>query len=223
MSESASFGRSDVRDRWLPRVTALRERLRGLEGRWREREGRSRYAGPNPFAMNPPAEESDLLTFEERNQVHLPEDYRRFLLEVGNGGAGPFYGLEPLPTSARPPRPKKRKGVLPALGALASPFPFEEDVECPPQEQLDRLGPPAWGWYQGTLDLCSMGCGDFYFLIVSGPARGQVINVGGHCTVSVHFAEERDFLAWYKSYLDRVVRGENVLWSGRDAWRRAPE
>lgn len=34
--------------------------------------------------------------FEERHEVALPAAYRRFLVELGNGGAGPGYGLTPL-------------------------------------------------------------------------------------------------------------------------------
>jgi len=37
--------------------------------------------------------ESQVAEFEQRYDIRLPEDYRQFLLELGNGGAGPFYGI----------------------------------------------------------------------------------------------------------------------------------
>jgi hypothetical protein len=45
------------------------------------------------YEFNPPLAEIDLLRFEERNRISLPKDYRDFVLNVGNGGAGPYYGI----------------------------------------------------------------------------------------------------------------------------------
>ncbi|HSQ57589.1 MAG TPA: SMI1/KNR4 family protein, partial [Gemmata sp.] len=45
--------------------------------------------------------EAELRNFESAHQIKLPADYRRFLATVGNGGAGPYYGLEPLGTFGR--------------------------------------------------------------------------------------------------------------------------
>jgi hypothetical protein len=37
-----------------------------------------------------------LAAFESTNRIGLPNDYRQFLAMIGNGGAGPFYGLARL-------------------------------------------------------------------------------------------------------------------------------
>jgi len=61
-----------------------------------------RTASPKPdifgashhgFALNPPLPEKDVVAFERKYRIELPADYRRFLTEVGNGGAGPYYGM----------------------------------------------------------------------------------------------------------------------------------
>ena len=48
------------------------------------------------FSLNPPLTDVEVGTFEHLYGVRLQSDYRFFLTEVGNGGAGPGYGVFPL-------------------------------------------------------------------------------------------------------------------------------
>lgn len=48
------------------------------------------------YTFNQPAEIEDILKFEKKYNIKLPESYISFLTLVGNGGAGPFYGLYSL-------------------------------------------------------------------------------------------------------------------------------
>jgi hypothetical protein len=47
------------------------------------------------FLPNPVLQQEEVLAFEQRPEIDLP-DYRHFLTTVGNGGAGPYYGIFPL-------------------------------------------------------------------------------------------------------------------------------
>lgn len=69
------------------------------------------------YLLNQPLTQSEVTAFEARYGLSLPEDYRSFLLEVGDGGAGPFYGIFLLDRS----RPSARDDLLP--GFLAGDFP----------------------------------------------------------------------------------------------------
>jgi hypothetical protein len=51
-------------------------------------------ASEHGFRLVPPLSEADLHRACETYAIELPEDFRRFLLEIGSGGAGPCYGLE---------------------------------------------------------------------------------------------------------------------------------
>jgi hypothetical protein len=86
--------------------------------------------------------------FERRHGVELPAPYRDYLIELGNGGAGPYYGINPL----RPDEPQ-----------LSRPFPHTERVTDAGLDPLD-----------GVVELAEYGCGIFMVLVVNGPARGQV-------------------------------------------------
>ncbi len=47
--------------------------------------------------------EDELIEYESFFGVQLPDDYRAFLMHIGNGGAGPGYGLERFGTPDRLP------------------------------------------------------------------------------------------------------------------------
>src|SRR5262245_20729612 len=67
--------------------------------------------------------EHEVKSFEKTYNIHLPPDYREFILQIGNGGAGPFYGLESLADGLYEDLHYKRKNDLinPSLE-----FPFTE-------------------------------------------------------------------------------------------------
>jgi hypothetical protein len=70
--------------------------------------------------------------------------------------------------------------------------------------------------YQGTIAVCRHGCSYFTVLVVSGPARGRIVDVSLDDLPPV-FARDLDFLAWYDRGLDEVLKprrlGE-VSWFG---------
>ena len=82
----------------------------------------------------------------------LPDAYRRYLCELGNGGPGPYYGIFSLeeslerawelvlgdPDDERPDTAALRE-LVPALPALSRDFPLEHDVDFG-----EVIGRPAW-------------------------------------------------------------------------------
>ena len=57
------------------------------------------------YDLNPPVPEEEVARMEEKHGCRFPDEYRRFITELGNGGAGPAYGVFPL-------------GMLPVIDAL---------------------------------------------------------------------------------------------------------
>jgi HEAT repeat protein len=162
------------------------------------------------FKLNPPITEAELREFEATHSVTLPDDFRAFLQQVGNGGAGPYYGIYPLDrwddfaTSVMDEVPG---------GFLAQPCPlkpgtnagltFENDVD-------------AKEIYQGTLSLGTQGCSYAMQLIVTGSYRGRVVYCDSDGEASPYVLREPDFLSWYERWLDEVLGGyENeASWFG---------
>src|SRR5437764_10506 len=77
----------------LERPTVLR--LLGELDR-RDRHRRVFGSGSHQYKLNPPLAVSVIEAFEKRYDVSLPGDYRSFITEIGNGGAGPCYGVLPF-------------------------------------------------------------------------------------------------------------------------------
>ena len=155
--------------------------------------------------LGPPLAETDVTAFEQQHQITLPASYRGFVLRVGDGGAGPYYGLYRL----------DRSGTLslewderPVPRQLATPFPHTT------LWNPNAAGSESWmtddeyfdaKWSTGSLIIAEFGCGAFFRLVVSGAARGQVwfddrAADGG-------LTPGPDFRDWYLSWLESAAVG----------------
>ena len=50
-------------------------------------------ASTHRYVLNPCLSEEQVRESESRYGIDIPEEYRNFLLFMGNGGAGPAYGV----------------------------------------------------------------------------------------------------------------------------------
>ncbi len=111
------------------------------------------------YRLNPVLTETEIVTFENNNNISLPKDYRFFLNKMGNGGAGPFYGVHTLEQASN------------EWHDLTTPFPF---IESATDEQEAK-----WGYWDdsplpGVLEICHEGCGYNVYLVVNGEAHGTI-------------------------------------------------
>ena len=77
------------------------EELRSLLEKARTADAALKQFGAesHKYQWNPPASLKEIEEFEQETGIVLPDGYRNFLLQAGNGGAGPFYGLFPISES----------------------------------------------------------------------------------------------------------------------------
>ena len=153
----------------------------------RERDKRFRVFGSSShkYISGPKLREAHLKKFEQEHCIRLPEDLRLFLQRIGNGGAGPFYGLEPLDKAAQ-------------YGDLSKPFPFTQatDFYADDTTEID-----ARDEHPGALLLCEEGCASYNYLIVNGPAYGTVWTADED-----FYPTGLSFTLWYRRWLERVSR-----------------
>ena len=208
------------------RIARVAKKLKHVQETWQGLP-ESFGAEVHEFRMNPPLSEQDLLAFEAEHGILLPEDYRAFLQCIGNGGAGPFYGILPLASAVQAAGEE-------CDGYLRSPSPLTDDLVrtyewdwillhsvIPPVTIYSatshdwRLIPPQGivSPYQGTLTICDQGCSYAALLIVSGSARGCVVYVD-YDNQPPYFPENTDFLSWYERWLDELLARYDTFWFG---------
>ncbi|MEZ6135534.1 MAG: SMI1/KNR4 family protein [Pirellulaceae bacterium] len=115
---------------------------------------------PTGYRVNAPIRFEDLDAAELLLNCELPAAYRVFLMDIGNGGAGPGYGLQPFDLNDVDIDEAKR------------PFPFSASYrETGSREEQNDY----WDRRDhGSLPLCDYGCGQFARLVLNGPFAGEV-------------------------------------------------
>ena len=159
------------------------------------------------FKLGNPLPEAVVAEFEERHEVALPPGYRLFVTELGDGGAGPGYHLSQLSAACY-------TGCPP--GHLARPSPYLPGPRYPEDWEQRHEEPPGPDrtFLPGTLTIAHHGCSLVTQLVVTGPARGRLLNLDYEGSAGPYVVEDGDFLAWYERWLDEAVAGYDVGWFG---------
>ncbi|WP_394844906.1 SMI1/KNR4 family protein [Pendulispora brunnea] len=119
--------------------------------------------------------------FESTHGIRLPSDYRSFLSELGNGGAGPYYGVFKLGEMDDHSgfKPWTADGIV---GNLAKSFPYttswnlsaEELERIQTSEDDEEILRVYWIAIDGAIPICHEGCALRDWLVVSGTEAGRV-------------------------------------------------
>ncbi len=163
------------------------------------------------YQLEPTASMTMVQQFEREHRVRLPTEYVDFLTKLGNGGAGPCYGLFPLGNFSDV-----------EIGDLASPFPHTVHWNPYPQSESDPAAYQACEneyfepkWISGALPICHQGCGYYDLLVVAGPEYGNIWTDGrvsdqGIAPASSANNRRLGFLDWYNDWLDSCLAELNA-------------
>jgi len=173
------------------------------------------------YKLNCPVNKEFVHKVEEKYQFILPKDYAQFITEVGDGGAGPEYGIYPfgkILTKGKTPRIQKRyEEYRYSLGREFLPQPlllkeyelelleinFEFDKQCYKQN------PQIYFIYENDTDLCDtdgfleLGTNGIWWfgLITCGKRYGQIFETdrgGIYRFVAYSFTE------FYQNWLNGI-------------------
>jgi hypothetical protein len=126
-------------------------------------------ADKHEYKLGAVLSESEVVAVEQRLRVRLPEQYRQFVLRIGDGGAGPDYGINRLGVVEA----ELCTGIGKQRKLLYDPGrPFARP--CDVNEAARLGGYPTFG----VLPLVESGCGGAYLLVSAGTERGHVWSFG---------------------------------------------
>lgn len=223
------------RERVIDSLDALRRRDKGLTLFGSEQHG---------YKLNPPIALAEIERFESEKGVHLPDDYRLFVTQIGNGGAGPYYGVFAFGYQDDGSSSCRWEDAS-LVGDLAKPFPHEDRWNLPesfwaqkpdtsedtPLEEVDRLY-ADWDarieadyWnpslMNGSIPICHVGCALRHWLVINGKCKGQVwaderADEGGIYPLQDNDGRIIGFDQWYGDWLDAALREFGISQSTLD-------
>jgi hypothetical protein len=182
------------------------------------------------FVLNPPLCETDVQAFEHQHRISLPDDYRQFITRIGNGGAGPYYGVFPLGQMdglGESLKPWQEADGF--VGVLSEPFLFRDawnDLRRKPakelmktdeheyERQLDEFESVYWGSapMNGAIPICHEGCALRIWIVLCGPEAGHLWYDGraDYTGLSPLFSRDGSramFGGWYREWLEDALTG----------------
>lgn len=182
------------------------------------------------YKINPTISLDKVQQFENTYHVTLPKDYVNFITMLGNGGAGPFYGLEPFENCLFGDLDYKRSDSLlnpskPFLHTEPWNLNFETAIsENENEEEYQKEYSKFENQYfdktqmNGVIAICNYGCAVSLNLVVNGKEYGNIwtddrgSDNGIYPSYELGNKDKISFLDWYELWLDnslKVFKDEN--------------
>jgi len=180
-------------------------------------------ASIHEYKLNNVLTVKEIRNFESTHNIILPKGYVLFLINIGNGGAGPFYGLEPLKNTIfndldypdpedllNPSKPFLHKEpwnieFIPTVTEQESQEKFDEEYDKFSNQYFNS------NIISGTLNICNFGCAVSLLLIVNGPEYGTIwtddraSDMGIYPSKQLGNSYKITFLDWYELWLNNSI------------------
>lgn len=174
------------------------------------------------YIVNKPTTLKSVIEFETKYSISLPECYKAFVLEIGNGGigwqnsaAGPFFGIYPFGENIKELIYENTESYLKneciIVPKMTDDFwksltkNIDENERISDEDYGIELG-KLWA---GILPIGSQGCSYLHGIVLNGQFKGRVVNLDMD-RQKPQFAYESNFLDWYERWLDEIISGDLI-------------
>ena len=170
------------------------------------------------YKLNPTVTQEEVRRFEAHWHLTLPDEYVFFLTKVGNGGAGPYYGLYSLENLARYNEylgfyDDRDKEALPSfIDRNMSPVNWaramEEMEDINDDNEYDARMKQVCS---GLLVIGTQGCTYDNLLMWKGSERGKIVYIDWNMEPEYGpFLTGLTFLEWFEQYFLEILAGHNL-------------
>jgi len=183
------------------------------------------------FELNPVIGEDRVEAFEQDHSFRLPSEYKDFLIQIGNGGAGPYGGVFSLGTVDDNFTVRDWAVNDDLVGDPSKPFRFEEawndTSNMPPDDLIEKNEKEYWRHMEdfertywspdlmnGAIPICHQGCALRIWLVVTGPQSGKLWDdrrseYEGIRPLELADGSRATFAAWYDEWLEQRLAAAN--------------
>jgi len=187
-------------------IRSLVEHAGKVDGR-REVFGSARHQ----YKLNPVISPEKVSEYETKYHVELPEEYKFFLTKVGNGGAGPYYGLYSLEELRKYHEHIMESGNPAWINDTLTPDNWAERMNT-----LDDVDDQTYD--QLMLEICSgfnvigtQGCTYDNLLMNSGSEKGKIVYIDWNLLPDgMPYLTGMSFLDWYEKFFLEIINGNTV-------------
>lgn len=152
----------------------------------KRRDGRQEVFGAfmHHYNFNKPLSESEIRSIKEKYNFTLPTEYRGYITNVANGGAGPFYGMYSFENSVIALNSGSiddgtfKNYLNENTDHFSKPFPITDEqvdaylIKKAAGQRADSISINKNAG--GYLFLAEYGCGGYYIMPVNGNGAGEV-------------------------------------------------
>jgi len=179
-------------------------------------------ASNHEYLLNDAVPMRKILAFESKYNIKLPPEYVEFMTTVGNGVAGPYYGLVPFGDCLFADLDYKHADDFlnpsePFIHTERWNMTFEptvrEEDEIEYSNQYEEFTNEYYDrkYVNGVIALSNYGCAISIYLVVNGPEYGHVwtddrASDNGIYPTNEYAGDGRTtFLEWYEKWLDASI------------------
>jgi hypothetical protein len=176
------------------------------------------------YKINPAISIDRIRQFEQTYDVTLPKEYVEFMTTLGNGGIGPYYGLEPFENCLFDDLDYKRTDSLlnPNKPFLhTEPWNLEFSTTIDAEENEDEYEKEYSKFQEqyfdkeqmnGVIAICNFGCAVSLNLVVNGQEYGNIWTDDRGSDNGIYPSHELgnkgkiSFLNWYELWLENSLK-----------------
>ncbi len=174
------------------------------------------YGWGHRYRLEDPLDAWEVEDFERIYGIALPEDYRQFLIELGNGGAGPDHGIYPLAELEDDQVPLEILLAMKRDFKHRSKWNGDAKTQHPTHNEFDpQAGYYAYDIMEGAVPIATHGCAIDYWLVITGKSKGEIwidkrTDGLGVEPVTDNRGQPMSFKSWYMNWLKNAVQLHGV-------------